>query len=139
MDLIVLYFLLHFWPVSQNFGQKSWLTRTKIYFNILTFFLWYLYFYYLVWYCCFILFVLFQTDPNTAFLRAARAAQLDKIQEYLDSGTIRDINTSNAVSLKLFCYRIINLVSSAWNIFSYLLSYFIFPFPLPISSFFLFF
>lgn len=39
-----------------------------------------------------------QTDPNTAFLRAARAGQLDKIQEYLDSGTVRDINTSNAVS-----------------------------------------
>ncbi|XP_018323633.1 ankyrin-3 isoform X2 [Agrilus planipennis] len=40
-----------------------------------------------------------QTDPNTAFLRAARAGQLDKIQEYLDSGTIRDINTSNANGL----------------------------------------
>ncbi|XP_063920116.1 ankyrin-3-like isoform X2 [Zophobas morio] len=40
-----------------------------------------------------------QTDPNTAFLRAARAAQLDKIQEYLDSGTVRDINTSNANGL----------------------------------------
>ncbi|XP_044258344.1 ankyrin-3-like isoform X5 [Tribolium madens] len=40
-----------------------------------------------------------QTDPNTAFLRAARANQLDKIQEYLDSGTVRDINTSNANGL----------------------------------------
>ncbi|XP_023311776.1 ankyrin-3 isoform X3 [Anoplophora glabripennis] len=40
-----------------------------------------------------------QTDPNTAFLRAARAGQLDKIQEYLDSGTVRDINTSNANGL----------------------------------------
>ncbi|XP_060520918.1 ankyrin-3-like isoform X3 [Cylas formicarius] len=39
------------------------------------------------------------TDPNTAFLRAARAGQLDKIQEYLDSGTVRDINTSNANGL----------------------------------------
>lgn len=46
-------------------------------------------------------FLKFQTDPNTAFLRAARAGQLDKIQEYLDSGTVRDINTSNAVSLTL--------------------------------------
>ncbi|KAL1518232.1 hypothetical protein ABEB36_001888 [Hypothenemus hampei] len=40
-----------------------------------------------------------QADPNTAFLRAARAGQLDKIQEYLDSGTVRDINTSNANGL----------------------------------------
>ncbi|CAH1098989.1 unnamed protein product [Psylliodes chrysocephalus] len=40
-----------------------------------------------------------QTDPNTAFLRAARAGQLDKILEYLDSGTVRDINTSNANGL----------------------------------------
>ncbi|VEN62626.1 unnamed protein product [Callosobruchus maculatus] len=40
-----------------------------------------------------------QTDPNTAFLRAARAGQLDKIVEYLDSGTVRDINTSNANGL----------------------------------------
>ncbi|XP_017778994.1 PREDICTED: ankyrin-3-like isoform X4 [Nicrophorus vespilloides] len=40
-----------------------------------------------------------QQDPNTAFLRAARAGQLDKIQEYLDSGTVRDINTSNANGL----------------------------------------
>lgn len=44
-----------------------------------------------------------QTDPNTAFLRAARAGQLDKIQEYLDSGTVRDINTSNAVSHQVRC------------------------------------
>ncbi|XP_065160043.1 ankyrin-3-like isoform X3 [Atheta coriaria] len=40
-----------------------------------------------------------QQDPNTAFLKAARAGQLDKIQEYLDSGTIRDINTSNSNGL----------------------------------------
>ncbi|KAK4872920.1 hypothetical protein RN001_014949 [Aquatica leii] len=40
-----------------------------------------------------------QTDPNTAFLRAARAGHLDKLQEYLDSGTVRDINTSNANGL----------------------------------------
>ncbi|XP_050502445.1 ankyrin-3 isoform X4 [Diabrotica virgifera virgifera] len=40
-----------------------------------------------------------QTDPNTAFLRAVRAGQLDKIIEYLDSGTVRDINTSNANGL----------------------------------------
>jgi hypothetical protein len=37
-----------------------------------------------------------QTDPNTAFLRAARAGQQDKVVEYLDSGV--DINTANAVS-----------------------------------------
>lgn len=43
--------------------------------------------------------ILLQTDPNTAFLRSARAGQLDKLKEYLDSGTVRDINTSNAVSL----------------------------------------
>lgn len=44
--------------------------------------------------------LVFQTDPNTAFLRAARAGQLDKLQEYLDSGTVRDINTSNAVLIE---------------------------------------
>jgi len=37
-----------------------------------------------------------QTDPNTAFLRAARAGQQDKVIEYLDAGV--DINTANAVS-----------------------------------------
>ncbi|CAG9832006.1 unnamed protein product [Diabrotica balteata] len=46
-----------------------------------------------------IVYFLFQTDPNTAFLRAVRAGQLDKIIEYLDSGTVRDINTSNANGL----------------------------------------
>ncbi|XP_067008853.2 ankyrin-3 isoform X1 [Anabrus simplex] len=38
-----------------------------------------------------------QTDPNTAFLRAARAGQLEKVLEYLDSGV--DINTANANGL----------------------------------------
>lgn len=51
-----------------------------------------------------IFFFHFQTDPNTAFLRAARAGQLDKIVEYLDSGTVRDINTSNAVSCNTHTY-----------------------------------
>jgi hypothetical protein len=37
-----------------------------------------------------------QTDPNTAFLRAARAGQQEKVIEYLDSGV--DINAANAVS-----------------------------------------
>jgi hypothetical protein len=37
-----------------------------------------------------------QTDPNTAFLRVARAGQQDKVIEYLDAGV--DINTANAVS-----------------------------------------
>jgi hypothetical protein len=40
--------------------------------------------------------LLLQTDPNTAFLRAARAGQQEKVVEYLDSGV--DINTANAVS-----------------------------------------
>jgi hypothetical protein len=40
--------------------------------------------------------LILQTDPNTAFLRAARAGQQDKVVEYLDSGV--DINTANAVS-----------------------------------------
>lgn len=39
---------------------------------------------------------LFQSDPSTAFLRAARAGQLEKVLEYLESGV--DINASNAVS-----------------------------------------
>lgn len=51
---------------------------------------------------------LFQTDPNTAFLRAARAGQLDKIIEYLDSGTVRDINTSNAVSNLITTYMLMH-------------------------------
>ncbi|XP_033609017.1 ankyrin-3 isoform X5 [Cryptotermes secundus] len=38
-----------------------------------------------------------QTDPNTAFLRAARAGQQEKVAEYLDSGV--DINTANANGL----------------------------------------
>jgi hypothetical protein len=37
-----------------------------------------------------------QTDPNTAFLRAARAGQQEKVIEYLEAGV--DINTANAVS-----------------------------------------
>jgi len=38
----------------------------------------------------------FQSDPSTSFLRAARAGQLEKVLEYLESGV--DINASNAVS-----------------------------------------
>lgn len=38
----------------------------------------------------------FQNDPSTAFLRAARAGQLEKVLEFLDAGV--DINSSNAVS-----------------------------------------
>jgi len=41
----------------------------------------------------------FQSDPSTAFLRAARAGQLEKVLEYLESGV--DINASNAVSSNL--------------------------------------
>lgn len=41
-------------------------------------------------------FYFFQSDPSTAFLRAARAGQLEKVLEYLESGV--DINASNAVS-----------------------------------------
>lgn len=43
-----------------------------------------------MFHCC------FQSDPSTTFLRAARAGQLDKVLEYLESGV--DINASNAVS-----------------------------------------
>lgn len=38
---------------------------------------------------------LFQSDGNTAFLRAARAGHLDKVLEQLKNNV--DINTSNAV------------------------------------------
>ncbi|XP_058801309.1 titin homolog isoform X2 [Phymastichus coffea] len=38
-----------------------------------------------------------QGDPSTVFLRAARAGQLEKVLEYLDSGV--DINSSNANGL----------------------------------------
>ncbi|XP_036146496.1 ankyrin-3 isoform X15 [Monomorium pharaonis] len=38
-----------------------------------------------------------QSDPSTAFLRAARAGQLEKVLEYLESGV--DINASNANGL----------------------------------------
>ncbi|XP_044737008.1 ankyrin-3-like isoform X2 [Chrysoperla carnea] len=40
-----------------------------------------------------------QTDPSTSFLRAARSGQLETIQEFLDLGTIKDINVSNANGL----------------------------------------
>ncbi|KAF3427023.1 hypothetical protein E2986_13543 [Frieseomelitta varia] len=43
------------------------------------------------------LFLVFQSDPSTAFLRAARAGQLEKVLEYLESGV--DINASNANGL----------------------------------------
>lgn len=46
----------------------------------------------------------FQSDPSTAFLRAARAGQLEKVLEYLESGV--DINASNAVSFsRNFCFN----------------------------------
>lgn len=45
-----------------------------------------------------------QTDPSTSFLRAARSGQLEKIQEFLDLETIKDINVSNAVSTKSKCF-----------------------------------
>ncbi|KAL1459437.1 hypothetical protein WDU94_011419, partial [Cyamophila willieti] len=38
-----------------------------------------------------------QSDPNTSFLRAARAGHLEKLRELLESGV--DINTSNANGL----------------------------------------
>ncbi|XP_076752691.1 uncharacterized protein LOC143424501 isoform X1 [Xylocopa sonorina] len=38
-----------------------------------------------------------QSDPSTSFLRAARAGQLEKVLEYLESGV--DINASNANGL----------------------------------------
>ncbi|XP_072156429.1 uncharacterized protein [Bemisia tabaci] len=38
------------------------------------------------------------TDPNTAFLRAARAGQLDKIIELLDSGIEIDTSNSNGLN-----------------------------------------
>lgn len=44
----------------------------------------------------------FQSDGNTAFLRAARAGNLDKVLEHLKSDV--DINTANAVSARVFAY-----------------------------------
>ncbi|XP_061724534.1 uncharacterized protein LOC133530585 [Cydia pomonella] len=40
-----------------------------------------------------------QIDPNTAFLRAARAGQLETVVDLLDSGAVKDINTSNSNGL----------------------------------------
>ena len=40
---------------------------------------------------------LFQSDDNASFLRAARGGNLEKVLEYLKSGT--DINTCNANGL----------------------------------------
>lgn len=42
-------------------------------------------------------FLLFQSDGNTSFLRAARAGNLEKVLEHLKQNI--DINTSNAVSI----------------------------------------
>lgn len=39
-----------------------------------------------------------QIEPNTAFLRAARAGQLDTVVDLLSSGAVKDINTCNSVS-----------------------------------------
>ena len=43
-----------------------------------------------------------QIEPNTAFLRAARAGQLDTVVDLLDSGAVKDINTCNSVSFYYF-------------------------------------
>ncbi|GBP12188.1 Ankyrin-2 [Eumeta japonica] len=43
--------------------------------------------------------VLPSIEPNTAFLRAARAGQLDTVVELLDSGAVKDINTCNSNGL----------------------------------------
>ena len=40
--------------------------------------------------------LLFQSDDNASFLRAARGGNLEKVLEYLKAST--DINTCNAVS-----------------------------------------
>lgn len=40
-----------------------------------------------------------QVESNTAFLRAARAGDLEKLVEFLDVGEVTDINACNAVSL----------------------------------------
>ncbi|XP_053696906.1 ankyrin-2 isoform X2 [Sabethes cyaneus] len=40
-----------------------------------------------------------QNDTNTAFLRAARAGDLPKLIEYLETGQVTDINTCNANGL----------------------------------------
>lgn len=40
-----------------------------------------------------------QIDANTSFLRAARAGELDKLIEFLETGEVTDINSSNAVNI----------------------------------------
>lgn len=45
------------------------------------------------------LFFMFQTDGNTAFLRAARSGNLEKVLEFINANV--DINTSNSVSMSL--------------------------------------
>lgn len=51
-----------------------------------------------VYHCSnFDIYLFFQIDPNTAFLRAARAGQLDTVVDLLDSGAVKDINTCNSV------------------------------------------
>lgn len=42
--------------------------------------------------------ILLQMEPSTAFLRAARAGQLQTVKELLDTQQVRDINTCNSVS-----------------------------------------
>jgi len=65
---------------------------------------------------------LFQSDGNTAFLRAARAGHLDKVLEHLKSNV--DINTANAVSITNFPsllehlkVRFPNVLSFGWKWF----------------------
>lgn len=42
-------------------------------------------------------FLHFQVDANTSFLRSARAGDLGKLVDFLESGEVTDINASNAV------------------------------------------
>lgn len=51
-------------------------------------------------------FFFLQNDTNTAFLRAARAGDLPKLIEYLETEQVTDINTCNAVSLPVFKKKI---------------------------------
>ena len=52
--------------------------------------------------------LIFQSDDNASFLRAARGGNLEKVLEYLKANT--DINTCNAVS----CLKLIN--NNDWHI-----------------------
>lgn len=48
---------------------------------------------------------MFQADPATSYLRAARSGNLEKVLQLLESTGV-DVNTANAVSIFIYIFKI---------------------------------